>query len=329
MELEKEEIKKRIIENLKKYPGTTLEYLSYVTGAKRDKVTECVRELEAKGAIRKKRVGKVTRHYLNKGYSKKLVKKPELELKGLRGKLKEVKSRRDLKLLFMLIPILGILYIWGSGITGFFVQQDLLESDGIFVVADNSWNGNELHLYTLMKRDFGGNVTKVIVSDLKNQDLSNYDWIYVSTDASSLMTDELCWMIADTSIPLLYSSKNFNSKCTDELNLTRGSTCGPNESPVWEIVENSRYPTSNLRVPRKIPIFKEEFSLDLCALEKTGSDSKPIVLAKRDENHGYLIIFEDDSRRRAFFAFPNHEFELTDEGETLFFRTMVWLVKTR
>lgn len=228
----------------------------------------------------------------------------------------------------LIIGFLSFIYTLGPRITGLFVADTtaLDRANALFITMDDYWSGNELSLYTLVKENYAGKVLRVKMSDITKIDLSKYDYMVVSIDASGLVTDRVCQFIADSKIPFIYSSRNFNSECMSELHLTTGSLCSPNESPVWDIAENSHYPTSHIRdIPQKIAVFRDEFSIGLCAIENDSLYSKPTVLAKRDQIHGYLIIFEDGLQRRAFFALPNHDFDLTDEGKVLLGRTILWL----
>lgn len=181
-------------------------------------------------------------------------------------------------------------------------------------------------MYALLK-SYGDNVSKARILDIQNMNLSEYDYVAVSIDASAFITDEICQLIANSNTPFIYSSRSFNNKCMEELYLSTGSVCSPNESPVWTIANNSYYPTSHVpSIPQKVKVFSDEFSVELCAVEGNGLYSKPIVLAGRDQVHGYLVIFDDSRQRRAFFAFPNREFDLTDEGKALLSRTVIWLI---
>lgn len=227
----------------------------------------------------------------------------------------------------IIVGLVYLVYLLTPQWTGSFVLDTsmLNKNNALFITMDDSWNGNELALYTILK-DYAGKTSKVKISDIMAVNLSEYDFMVISIDASLLVDDRICQAILESRIPFIYSSRNFNSKCMSKLQLTAGSLCSPNESPVWEIVNNSYYPTSHIsNVPQKVAIFKNEFSMGLCAIESNSQYGKPIMLAKRDQTHAYFLIFEDDLQRRAFFTFPNHEFELTDEGKILLGRLVGWL----
>lgn len=358
--IKEEEIKQKIIEILTKRPGLTIENLAEEIGVHRHTIAKYILELKGAGRIQKRRIGTAVLHYLTEQVNDKLVigepiteesaeeaieseeetKRKEKPLEKASEELEKPKSyvqkesnishKRVFKYSMLSLFVIGILfsiYLIVPQITGFFVFGDKFDkTSGLFITGDDSLSKNELSVYTLLK-GYGGNVSKVRISDLKSVNLSEYDYMVISNDASAFITDEICQLIAYSNTPFLYSSRNFNNKCEDELRLASSSICGPNESPIWIVINNSYYPTSHIStVPKKVKVFTNEFSVDLCAIEGNGLYSKPFVLVKRDETHGYIVIFKDNLQKKAFFALPNNDLGLTEEGKTLLGRTLLWLI---
>lgn len=357
--IKNEEIKQKIIEILKDRPGLTAENLAEEIGAHRHTTSKYLLELKGAGRVQKRRIGTAVLHYLTEQIDEKTVigeplteelaeevvrseKATEIEKEKIEEPLekgiqpeepKEVDSHKRIFkyaiISLSLIVLLIFVYSIRSQITGFFifVGEDMLDkTSGLFITADDSLSKNELSIYALLK-SYDGNVSKTKISNILSRNLSEYDYIVFSIDASIFMTDEICKMIADSNTPFIFSSRTFNNKCTEELHLATGSVCGPDESTIWTIVNNSYYPTLHkLTIPQKVKIFSNESYVGLCAVEGNGLYSKPIVLASRDQTHGYLVIFDDSLQRRAFFTFPNREFDLTEEGKILLRRIIIWLI---
>lgn len=71
MDTNSEELKKRILDNLKKHPeGLTIQDLSTLIKAHRQTVTKYVLVLEARELVYRRRIGAVTLHYLKENWER-------------------------------------------------------------------------------------------------------------------------------------------------------------------------------------------------------------------------------------------------------------------